>query len=150
MKERKGKTLIICTGNSCRSQMAEAIINQDFRDSWIAYSAGTNPSKLNPLAIQVMSEIGIDISQQQSKSVDEFRNRDDIDLVITVCDNAVETCPLFSVNTKLIHINIEDPAQFTDQPSEIALTMFRKTRDQIREKLHLILENQDSKEPSEE
>jgi len=129
--------------------MAEAIINQDYNDNWIAYSAGTNPSEPNPWAVQVMAEISIDISQQHSKSVDEFLNRDDIDLVITVCDDARETCPIFPVNTKLIHINIEDPAPFTDQPTEIALCMFRKTREQIREKLNLIIENPDSKEPSE-
>ena len=129
--------------------MAEAIINHDFADNWIAYSAGTNPSKLNPWAIQVMSEIGIDISRQQSKSVDEFLNRDDIDLVVTVCNNARETCPIFPGNVKRIHISIMDPAPFTDQPSEIALPIFRKIRDQIREKLKLIVENPNFMEPFE-
>ncbi|MCF7811267.1 arsenate reductase ArsC [bacterium] len=143
MEDNRKKVLIICTGNSCRSQMAEAIINHDLSNRWLAYSAGTNPSKLNPWAIQVMSEIGIDISGQRSKSVKEFLNRNDLDLVITVCDNARETCPIFPAKVKHLHIGFEDPAPFSDNPPEIALPVFRKIRDKIREKLNFVLENFD-------
>lgn len=149
MDRSRKKVLIICTGNSCRSQMAEAFINNDLEKYWIAFSAGTNPSMINPWAIQVMSEIGIDISRQRSKSVNEFLNREDLDLVITVCDNARETCPVFPQNIKHLHIGFEDPALFNNNPPEIALPVFRKIRDEIRKKLNLILENPDFMEPSE-
>jgi arsenate reductase len=129
--------------------MAEAFINNDLEKYWIAFSAGTNPSMINPWAIQVMSEIGIDISRQRSKSVNEFLNREDLDLVITVCDNARETCPVFPQNIKHLHIGFEDPALFNNNPPEIALPVFRKIRDEIRKKLNLILENPDFMEPSE-
>lgn len=149
MEDNKKKVLIICTGNSCRSQMAEAFINHDLSKSWIAYSAGTNPSKLNPWAIQVMSEIDVDISGQRSKSVNEFISRDDLDLVITVCDNARETCPVFPSKVKHLHIGFKDPAFFSNNPPEVALPVFRKIRDEIREKLNFVLKNFDPKEPSE-
>jgi arsenate reductase (thioredoxin) len=129
------KVLIICTGNSCRSIMAEAMINHFLGDKWIAYSAGTNPSFVNPRAIQVIQELGIDTSDLHSKSVSEFINRDDLDLAITVCDTAKGSCPLFLNPVKQIHIGIEDPAPFTDEPDEIALPVFRKTRDEIQNKV---------------
>jgi len=88
------KVLFLCTHNSARSQMAEGLLNALYGDRCIAYSAGTEPSNLNPYAVEVMSEIGIDISHHHSKSVEEFRNGD-FDYVVTVCDSAKETCPIF-------------------------------------------------------
>jgi arsenate reductase (thioredoxin) len=133
--------LIVCTGNSCRSIMAEALINHDLKGSWRAYSAGTKPSFVNRRAIEVMAEIGIDISASRSKSVEEFIGRDDLDLVITVCDSAKETCPVFPGAVKRMHIGFEDPAQFTDLPDSIALPKFRQIRDEIRGKLIPMLRN---------
>lgn len=133
------KVLIICTGNSCRSIMAEALINHDLKGIWQAYSAGTKPSQVNRRAIEVMAEIGIDISGYRSKSVDEFIGRDDLDLVITVCDSAKETCPVFPGAVKRMHVGFEDPAPFTEMPDSVALPKFRKIRDEIRAKLIPIL-----------
>ena len=95
MNESKRKVLILCTGNSCRSQMAEGLINHDLGDRWRAYSAGTQPSGyVHPLAIRAMAELGIDISDGRSKSTEEFRDMN-FDCVITVCDDAAENCPLW-------------------------------------------------------
>ncbi len=132
MQKRKRKVLVICTGNSCRSQMAEGLINHELGNEWQAYSAGVNPYAVNPRTVQVMAEIGIDISMQRSKSVDQFLTRDDLDLVITVCDHAREICPVFPDNVQRVHIGFEDPAPLKEQPDEIALPEFRKIRDQIR------------------
>lgn len=126
------KVLILCTGNSCRSIMAEALINQYRKGLWEASSAGISPSQVNPRAIQVMLEIGIDIRNYRSKSVKEFLDRDDLDLVITVCDNAKETCPVFLKPVKTVHFSFEDPAEYNDQPDEIALPVFRRIRDEIK------------------
>lgn len=112
--------------------MAEGIINHVLKGNWEAFSAGVSPSKVNPRAIQVMQEIEIDISQCRSKSVVEFLQRDDLDLVITVCDHAKESCPVFLKPVKSVHIGFDDPADFNDQPDEIALPIFRRVRDEIR------------------
>lgn len=127
----KKKILILCTGNSCRSQMAEGLL-KSFDSELEVYSAGTNPSdKVNPKAVQVMKEIGIDISQNYPKMVDQFLN-DPFDYVITVCDNAKETCPVFIGKVgKQLHIGFEDPADATGTEEEI-LSVFRKVRDQIK------------------
>ena len=130
-KARRKKVLILCTGNSCRSIMAEAMVNHRLNGKWLAYSAGIAPSQVNPRAIRVMAEIGIDISASRSKSVFEFMNRDDLDLIITVCDNARENCPAFPSKIEQIHIGFEDPAPFTNLPDEIALPKFREVRDLI-------------------
>lgn len=135
------KVLILCTGNSCRSIMAEAMINSYLADKWIAYSAGVNPSAVNRRAVQVMSEIGIDLSSSHSKSVNEFLDREDLDLVITVCDNARENCPLFTRPVEQLHIGFEDPAPYTDKEDDIALPKFREIRDQIRRRLLAELEH---------
>ena len=135
------KVLIICTGNSCRSQMAEALINSELGDEWEAYSAGVNPSRVNPRASQVMSELGIDISRQRSKSVNEFLQRDDLDLVITVCDHARGTCPIFPGTVERIHMGFPDPAPYTDESDEVALPEFRRVRDLIGEKLINFIKN---------
>ena len=126
------KVLILCSGNSCRSIMAEAMINEYLSHRWQAFSAGVEPSKVNPRAIQVMSEIGIDISGYESKSADEFTRRNDLDLVITVCDHARQTCPVFMNPVEQIHLGFEDPAPFTGQPDDVALPKFREVRDKIK------------------
>jgi arsenate reductase len=135
------KVLILCTGNSARSQMAEGLVNHFLGDRWQAFSAGVAPSAVNPRAVQVMAEIGIDISCYRSKSVSEFLSRTDLDLVVTVCDNARETCPVFPAPVPRLHIAFEDPAQYSHQPDEIALPAFRRIRDQIRQSLLPLLES---------
>ena len=124
------KVLFLCTGNSCRSQMAEGLLRHFYRDRNEAYSAGINPTDLNPYAVRVMHEVGIDISHQRSKSVDEFLNRE-LDTVITVCDHAKESCPLFPGNVKRLHWGFRDPAEAKGD-EESVLSVFRKVRDQIR------------------
>ena len=124
------KILILCTGNSCRSQMAEAFLKSFDADLEIK-SAGTEPAeRVNPYAIRVMAEVGIDISLNQTNHVDEYLN-DDFDYVITVCDHARETCPIFlgNVNHRL-HMGFDDPAEATGSTEEI-LAVYRKIRDEI-------------------
>ena len=129
----KKEILVLCTGNSCRSQMAEGFL-KSFDSELNVYSAGTNPSgTVHPKAIQVMKEISIDISGGYPKNVDEFLNKS-FDYVITVCDNAKETCPVFvgKVNERL-HIGFEDPAEAKGTEEEI-LSEFRKIRDEIKDR----------------
>ena len=127
MKE-KIKVLILCTGNSARSQMAEGLVRHDAGDRFEVYSAGTIASFVRPQAIEAMREVGIDISEHRSKSVDEFLGQE-FDYVITVCDNANENCPIFPGNTKRIHWSFDDPAKSGD------IEVFRGVRDEIRSKL---------------
>lgn len=129
------RILILCTGNSCRSQMAEGIL-KSFDASLEVYSAGTNPSaKVHPKAVQVMQEIGIDISSGYPKNVDQYL-RQSFDYVITVCDHAKETCPVFLGNVRHnLHIGFEDPAEATGTDDEI-LVFFRRIRDEIQERFH--------------
>lgn len=124
------KILILCTGNSCRSQMAEGFL-KSFDDVLEVYSAGTEPSeKVHPNAIQVMKEIGIDISKNYPKSVDEFLDKE-FDYVITVCGGAKESCPAFSGKVKnRLHIGFDDPADATGTEEEI-LSEFISIRDEI-------------------
>ena len=105
----KKRVLILCTGNSARSQMAEGLLRHDAGDRFEVFSAGTEPSSVRSEAIAVMREIGIDISGHRSKSVDEFA-QSDFDYVLTVCDNAKESCPIFPGDTTTIHHDFEDPA----------------------------------------
>ena len=125
------KILILCTGNSCRSQMAEGFL-KSFDNKLEVYSAGTNPSgKVHPKAILVMAEIGIDISGGKPENVDNFINKS-FDFVVTVCDNAKETCPVFVGEVKeRLHIGFEDPAEATGTEEEI-LAEFRRIRDEIK------------------
>lgn len=125
------KVLILCTGNSCRSQMAEGVL-KSIDPSITVCSAGTNPApQVHQKAIQVMAELGIDISGYAAKSVDQFLSTD-FDFVITVCDHARETCPVFAGNVKQrLHIGFEDPVQATGTEEEI-LAVFRKVRDEIK------------------
>jgi arsenate reductase (thioredoxin) len=126
----KIRVLVLCTGNSARSQMAEAFLRHDVDNRFEVASAGIHPSQVRPEAIAVMGELGIDISGQRSKSVDEFAGRQ-FDIVLTVCDNAREKCPIYPAQTKRIHHSFEDPADCTG-PEEERLAVFRRVRDQIR------------------
>jgi arsenate reductase len=113
--------------------MAEGLLRNDASDRFEAFSAGVEPSYVRPLAIQAMREVGIDISAQRSKSVDEFSGQD-FDYVITVCDNANEHCPVFPGKTKRIHWSFEDPAAASgDETAQLAI--FRRVRDEIRQRL---------------
>ncbi len=126
--------LFLCTGNSCRSQMAEALVNRFLGDTWEAYSAGTDPAGyVHPLAIEVLAELEIDISDFRSKSVDEFRYVAP-DLVITVCDDAAENCPIWLGQGKVVHIGFPDPAKATGTEEE-RLAVFRQVRDDIGQRV---------------
>ena len=127
------KVLIICTGNSCRSQMAQGLVNHDLADSWIAESAGVIASGVNPRAIQVLQELGVDISHHTSKAIDSVIDQQ-FDLVVTVCDYAKEFCPVIP-GAIMEHMAFEDPIYATDLPDEQALMIFRDIRDQIRNRL---------------
>lgn len=126
----KKRVLILCTGNSARSQMAEGLLRHDARDRFEVFSAGTKPSKVRPEAISVMRELGIDISGHRSKSVDEFKGQL-FDYVLTVCDIARESCPIFPGKTVTIHQNFEDPAELQGS-EEARLRAFRRVRDELR------------------
>ncbi len=121
--------LFLCTGNSCRSQMAEAIVNARLGDTWQAYSAGTQPAGyVHPKAIQVLAEVGIQ-HEGRSKSVDELRGVD-FDLVVTVCDSAAEECPLWLGPGIRVHHSFPDPAKAAGSEEEV-LAVFRQVRDEI-------------------
>jgi arsenate reductase len=126
----KQRVLILCTGNSARSQMAEGLLRNDAGDRFEVESAGTKPGHVRPEAIAAMREIGIDISSHRSKHVDEFQNQS-FDYVLTVCDNARETCPIYPGQTNRIHHSFEDPAAVQGSEEE-RLASFRRVRDQIR------------------
>jgi arsenate reductase (thioredoxin) len=136
----KAKFLILCTGNSCRSQMAEGFLR--FLDpEFEVFSAGTRPAqRVNPFAVKVMEEIGIDISNQVPENVDIYTNGE-FDYVITVCDNAKEICPVFTgkVSNRL-HIGFDDPAD-ADGSEEEVLTEYRRIRDEIRKKFAELYES---------
>jgi len=132
MKNRK-RVLILCTGNSARSQMAEGLLRNLAGDRFEVESAGVAPTRVRSEAVTAMREIGIDISQQRSKSVDEFTGQP-FDYVITVCDNANEQCPVFPANTKRIHWSFEDPAA-AEGDEAARLAVFRRVRDEILEHL---------------
>ena len=125
----KKRVLFLCTHNSARSQMAEGLLNGLYSNKFDVYSAGTHPSRVNLFAIKAMEEIGIDISHNTSKSIDAFKNMD-IDYVVTVCDNAKESCPTFPGAKHNIHKAFRDPSQFRGKDEEI-LGGFRQVRDEI-------------------
>jgi len=127
------RVLFICTRNSSRSQMAEALINHDLAGQFEAFSAGAEPSFVNPLAIAVMKELGIDISRQRSKGLNEFDGQK-FDYVITLCSQADEACPVFFGGTKKIHMGFPDPAATIGSEQE-KTAAFGKIRDQIREQI---------------
>lgn len=139
---QKKRVLVLCTGNSCRSQMAEGLINHDLGYAWEAFSAGTEPSGyVHPLAVRAMAELGIDISDGLSKSADLFRQVQ-LDQVITVCDDAREKCPLWLGSGVVVHIGFEDPAKATGSEEE-QMAVFRRVRDEIRAQIiaYLMAEN---------
>lgn len=127
----KKKILVLCTGNSCRSQIAEGYLRYFAGDKAEIYSAGVETHGVNPRAVQTMAEDGIDISHQTSNHVDEYASVD-FDYVITVCDNAVEKCPYFPNKAQLFHHSFPDPAKATGTEEEI-LDAFRKVRTQIKD-----------------
>lgn len=129
----KKRVLILCTGNSARSQMAEGLLRHDGGENFEVYSAGVEKSFVRPQAIAAMKEIGIDISGHRSKSVDEFIGQE-FAYVITVCDNANERCPIFPGNTKRIHWSFDDPAA-AEGDEAAKLAVFTRVRDEIHEKL---------------
>lgn len=130
----KKYVLFLCTGNSCRSQMAEGLINHLMRDTWKAFSAGTEPSGyVHPMAIQAMAEIGIDISSYRSKSIRKFRDFE-FDRVITVCDHAAKNCPAWLGNGIVKHIGFPDPAK-ADGTEEERMAVFRQVRDGLRDRV---------------
>ena len=133
----KKRVLFLCTSNSARSQMAEALVNYDLGDRFEAYSAGTAPKTPHPAALKVLAEIGIDHGRARSKSLEEFEGQA-FDFVITLCDGANETCPLFFGGVERVHLGFEDPARSTGTEQEV-LTAFRRVRDQIRETVEIYL-----------
>ncbi len=159
MRKPKLKILFLCTGNSCRSQMAEGFVRHLKGDVFEPYSAGVEPHNLDQNAVKVMAEIGIDISGNRSKHVDELKGVN-FDYVITVCDHAHEHCPIFPGGTKLLHVGFDDPPRLVEARSrqeadpprltknakspEEALDIYRRVRDEIRDlvkRLPRILDN---------
>ena len=133
MSDRK-RVLVLCTGNSCRSQMAEGWINHKLGDTWLARSAGTDPAAhVNARAVRAMAEVGIDISSRVPEMVDRYLDQP-WDLVITVCDAAKETCPVFPGTVEQIHVSFPDPADAEGNDDE-RLAVFRTVRDAIRDEL---------------
>lgn len=129
----KKRVLILCTGNSARSQMAEGLLRHDSGDRFEVFSAGVNPSSVRPEAIAAMRELGIDISGHRSKHVAEFSGQN-FDYVLTVCDNARESCPIFGGEAVVLHSSFLDPATAAGSEAE-RLVVFRKVRDEIRDYL---------------
>jgi len=139
----KRKILFLCMGNSCRSQMAEAIVNARYGDQWDAVSAGTKPAGyVHPYAIKALQEIGIE-HKGTSKSIDQFRGVD-FDLVVTVCDDAAENCPVWLGKGKRKHVGFPDPAKAQGTEDEI-LGVFRTIRDDMLIRLEVLLKESDHK-----
>ena len=132
MSERK-RVLILCTGNSARSQMAEGLLRHDGGARFEVESAGVSPTAVRAEAVAAMREVGIDITTQRSKSVDEFAGQD-FDYVITVCDNAREQCPVFPAATRRVHWSVDAPAAAAGDEAA-RLSVFRRVRDEIRARL---------------
>jgi arsenate reductase (thioredoxin) len=135
----KNKVLILCTGNSARSQMAEGLMREMGGNNFEVASAGVSPTQVRSEAVEVMKEIGIDISQHFSKAVDRFV-ADNFDYVITVCDNANEHCPVFPGHAQRIHWSFEDPAQ-VEGDEATKLSAFRTIRDQIKQRIATFIDS---------
>jgi arsenate reductase len=129
---KKKSILFLCTGNSCRSQMAEAWIKELKGDLFNAYSAGVQPKQIDPRAIKAMNEAGIDISKQKSKDIGSLGNQE-FDYVVTLCNNARESCPYFPAKTRLIHKGFDDPPKLAEyaQTDEEAMAHYRRVCDEI-------------------
>jgi arsenate reductase (thioredoxin) len=137
------KVLFLCTGNSCRSQMAEALVNARLEGRWQAFSAGTQPAGyVHPLALEVLGELGID-HRGESKNVEGLRS-EGFDLVVTVCDSAAEECPLWLGQGRRVHLGFPDPAKATGTPEEVRAA-FRDVRDDIAEQIPRLLEEMEGK-----
>ena len=134
----KKKVLFLCTHNSCRSQMAEGIVNHFLGKQFQAFSAGTEATRVNPLAIRVLAELGIDISGHRSKTLDEFTGQS-FDYVITLCGDANEKCPLFFGGVERLHLGFHDPSKAIGTDEEI-VAEFRRARDEIKTTLLEFLE----------
>lgn len=133
------KVLFLCTGNSCRSQMAEGFLRHLAGGQFEVFSAGVMPIGVNSLTIKVMAEAGINIASQRSKSVKEFLGRK-FDYVVTVCDNAREVCPVFPGECKKLHWNLDDPARASGSGQE-RVNAFKRIRDQIKTHTELFLKD---------
>ena len=144
----KIKLLFLCTGNSCRSQMAEGWARHLKGDVLEPYSAGVEVHGLNPLAVKVMAEAGVDISHHRSKHVRELMDIP-FDYVVTVCDNADETCPVFPGKVRRLHVDFDDPPRLAKsaRTEEEALSIYRRVRDQIRDYVMTLPESLDSVKP---
>lgn len=134
---KKEKIIFICTENACRSQIAEGLMRHLASDKFDAYSAGSHPTKVHPMSIKVMKEVGIDISSQTSNPISLFL-KEPMDLVVTVCDNANKACPVFPGKIERIHWSIKDPSKNWN-PSSKDLVNFRKTRDELTERIKNLL-----------
>jgi len=136
----KQRVLILCTGNSCRSQMAQGWVNHELGETWEARSAGTKPAEaVHPVAVKAMEEVGIDISTGVPERVDIYLDQP-WDLVVTVCDSARETCPVFPRPVEMLHISFPDPAGAEGTDDEI-MAVFRTVRDAIRDCLVVEISN---------
>ena len=143
MKEepaKKKRVLILCTGNSCRSQMAEGILRHYGGDRFEVFSAGSQPCSVNPIAIQVRQEIGIDISHHRSKHLDELRGQY-FDVVITVCDYARDVCPVFPGGVTQVHWGFPDPPH-EEEVTDKVIAEFRRVRDMIHKKFKRFAESE--------
>jgi len=140
----KHRVIFICTGNSCRSQIAEGLLRKEADDRFDIFSAGSDPSRLHPAAISVMEEWGIDISHQKSESIDNFIDNN-FDIIITVCDNAKQSCPVFSNEKIRLHWSIKDPFHGWSDYQE-CLPPYRIARDELKKRIDEFLssENIDS------
>ena len=134
------KVLFLCTGNSCRSQMADGLINHDFAGRIEAFSAGTEPHGLNPKAVAVMAELGIDISRNSSDHISQYDGQG-FDYVITLCGDADDKCPAIFGGVKRMHIGFDDPPKATGSEEEV-LDVYRRVRDEIRQQLGEFFRNE--------
>ena len=133
----KKRVLFLCTHNSCRSQMAEGLVNHFLGDRFEAFSAGTEATRVNPLAARVMAELGIDLAAHRSKTLDEFAGQP-FDYVITLCGDANEKCPLFFGGVQREHIGFDDPSRLKGKEENV-LPEYRRVRDEIKERISQFL-----------
>jgi arsenate reductase len=129
----KKNIIFICTGNACRSQIAHGLLQNLADDRFNVFSAGSHPSRVHPMSIKVMEEIGIDISHHSSNHIDDYLDKG-IDIVITVCDNANKLCPIFSGNVERLHWSIDDPFRGWDY-NKNQMDLFRRTRKEIKDRI---------------
>ena len=136
---KKKNIIFICTGNACRSQIAHGLLQNLADDRFDVYSAGSHPSRVHPMSIKVMEEIGIDISNHSSNHIDDYLDKG-IDIVITVCDNANKLCPVFPGNVQRLHWSIEDPFKGWEY-NEYQMESFRVTREEIKARISDFLQS---------